>query len=108
MKEEALQVREQIPKQPVESTIMEQVFPCSPWKGPHWSRYPHCSPWKTPLENKWLIPKGSLFDEESTLEQIFLTRSVAHAEPRLNCFILQSVLQPVKGPMLEQRKCVKM
>lgn len=32
--EEALQVREQTPKQPVESTTMKQVFLCSLGKGP--------------------------------------------------------------------------
>lgn len=28
----------------------KQMFPCSPWKRPHQSKYPHCSPVESPHE----------------------------------------------------------
>ena len=34
--------------QPVEKTVVEQIFSPAAHGGPQWSRYPHCSLWSTP------------------------------------------------------------
>lgn len=39
-------------------TTVEQVFPCSLWRGPHQSRCPHCSPWRTLHWRRWVFPRG--------------------------------------------------
>lgn len=45
----SLGVRSGIPLQPVEETMVEDRFPSSLWRGPHWRRYPESSQWRPPI-----------------------------------------------------------
>lgn len=56
---EAVGARAEISLQPLERTAVEQVFPYSPGRGAHQSRYPHCSSWRTSCCSRWMYPERS-------------------------------------------------
>lgn len=45
--------------------MVEQVFLCNLWRGPHQSRYPDCSTLRTPCWSRWLFPEGLQAMEEN-------------------------------------------
>ncbi|GAB0208746.1 epimerase family protein SDR39U1 [Grus japonensis] len=49
---EKAMVRQAVPLQPMEDDgmMMEQIFPCSPWRTPRWSRWRHLKEAGTPWE----------------------------------------------------------
>ena len=63
--------RSDIPLLSVGETMVEQVFPCSLWRGPCWNRYPHGSPWMTPWWSRWICLEGTVACGEPTLEQVY-------------------------------------
>jgi len=46
--------------------MVERVFACSPWRGPHESRYPHCSPWRTLGQSMYIFSGGTVAHGEMT------------------------------------------
>lgn len=46
----------------LQETKVEQLFPCSLWREPHWSRQLQCSLQKGPCQCKWICPKGTVQD----------------------------------------------
>lgn len=51
-------------------TMMEQLFPCSPWRGTCQTKYPHFSPWRTPQWSMWVFPEGTVVYGKPMLEQL--------------------------------------
>ncbi|GAB0186109.1 hypothetical protein GRJ2_001076200 [Grus japonensis] len=93
--------RAEIPLQPMEKTMVEQISTFSPWRTPHRSRWRHLKEAVTPWEahagtSSWqdLWPHG----ERSR----FAVRTCdPMGDPRWSSLLLK-VCTPWKGPMLEQ------
>jgi len=49
---------------------LEQIFPCSPWRGLLQGRYPCCGPWRTPRQSRWTFSEGIAACGDPTLEQV--------------------------------------
>lgn len=45
--------------------VLQQIFPCSPGKRPHWSRHLHCRLWRTPCQSRQIFPCRKLQHVES-------------------------------------------
>lgn len=84
--------------QPVEEMTVEQVFLCSPWRGPQWSKSPHCSLWRILFQIRCIFPERTVVCGE---HRPFLKNLLSVEEE-----VYHEGLQAMEGPMLGQGRSV--
>lgn len=75
--------------------MLDQKYPCSPWKRSQWSKYipvtsgkkhngpdVHATVQKTPSKGSLIFPEGTAASGEVMLEQVLLAGAAAHGKTR--------------------------